>query len=89
MDQVLHFESLHEEFPQLMACYGLNTSLPDKPINQRQTGAKLKRNDLSPQSIELINEVEKVSFERLGFAMLSVNSASHLRNTTKDSLAVI
>ena len=87
VDQILHFESLHDVFPKLMACYGLNITLPDEPVNRRQTGAKLKRNGLSPQSIALINEVEKISFELFGFVMLSVNSTSHVRNTT-DSLAV-
>ena len=71
VDHILHFESLHDVFPKLMACYGLNITLPDEPVNRRQTGAKLKRNDLSPQSIALINEVEKISFELFGFAMLS------------------
>ena len=74
VQHILRFESILEDFPRLMECYGLNISLPNEPVNQRQTDAGLSVANLTVGSIAVINEVERKSFEVFGYEMLTSNS---------------
>lgn len=82
VDHVLHFESLHDEFPKLMECYAMNLTLPNERVNKRQDGAALTVANLTAESIALINEVERISFEVFGYEMILVNSTLYGHNRT-------
>ena len=69
---VLKFEQLHDDFHELMALYNLNLTLPSKKENHvRNVTKTMSAKDLTPDLIELIEEVYANDFREFGYTLLS------------------
>lgn len=72
IQNVLHYENLHQEFYQLMKKYNLKLTLPKKERNgvNISSKGKLTYMDLSDESIECINRYAAADFKGLGYVMV-------------------
>ena len=69
---VIKFEQLHDDFHELMALYNLNLTLPSKKDNHvRKVTKTMSAKDLTPELIELIEEVYANDFREFGYTLLS------------------
>jgi len=70
VDHVLHYESLSQDFQQLMQDYHLNITLPQEKYNHNnhnKNNERLTRRDLTRETVALINEVYRDDFENFGY----------------------
>lgn len=82
---VLHIENLSEEFPALMRRYGLNVTLPSKPVNTGSTAAaaaattttsttktttRLTSANYTETTLSLIEDVYRNDFVEFGYPMI-------------------
>jgi hypothetical protein len=71
---VIHYENLSEEFDSLMKKYSLNVKLPSKEeagvYTENETSKRLTYRDLSPESIEIINQYARPDFDLFGYTMV-------------------
>merc|ERR1719203_161702 len=69
IDHILHFENLETEFNALMKEYDLNVTLGVKH-NLRKNGSKFKKEDLSREALDFINEHYRQDFISYGYDFL-------------------
>jgi len=71
VDHILHYETLSEEFPKLMAYYDLNDII--LPAREGETSSRRKKltvKDLDRSTIDLINETSRQDFLLFGYEMM-------------------
>lgn len=72
MTHLSHNELLKEEFPLLMKAYGLNVSLPEKPMNWRaDLGAELGVDNLTISTLKRIEAAYEKDVKLGGYEMIS------------------
>ena len=71
VDHILSFESLHEEFSQLMETYDLDIKLHPKSTLYKYKSSRLTARDLYPETIAIINRVAAQDFVLGGYEMVT------------------
>lgn len=78
-DHIIHLERINEEFTELMRRYNIHLNIYEYKIQNENSNKKHSVSDLTPENIQLINQIYAKDFQYFGYE----KKMSNLRKTTR------